>query len=54
MLARMVPVSTALAAGWLQVVLERGAACIEVFVDFKSTVSLSTALSPVGARVRSQ
>ena len=28
--------------------LERGAACIEVFVGFKSTVSLSTALSPVG------
>jgi hypothetical protein len=25
-----------------------------VFVDFKSTVSLSTALSPVGPRVRSQ
>jgi hypothetical protein len=52
--ARMVAASTALAAGWLQVVLERGAACIEVFVDFKSTVSLSTALSPVGSRVRSQ
>ena len=33
--------------------LERGAACIEVFVGFKSTVSLSTALSPVGPRVRS-
>ena len=52
--ARMVAASTALAAGWLQVVLERGAACIEVFVGFKSTVSLSTALSPVGPRVRSQ
>ena len=52
--ARMVAASTALAAGWLQVMLERGAACIEVFVGFKSTVSLSTALSPVGPRVRSQ
>jgi hypothetical protein len=36
------------------VALERGAACMEMFVGFKSTVSLSTALSPVGPRVRSQ
>jgi hypothetical protein len=35
-------------------VLEGGVACMEMFVDFKSTVSLSTALSPVGPRVRSQ
>jgi hypothetical protein len=45
----MVAVSTVLAAGWLQVMLERGAACVEVFVVFKSAVSLSTALSPRGA-----
>ena len=47
--ARMVAVSTVLAAGWLQVTLERGAACVEVFVGYKSAVSLSTALSPRGA-----
>ena len=34
---------------WLQVMLERGVACVEVFVGFKSAVSLSTALSPRGA-----
>jgi hypothetical protein len=45
----MVAVSTVLAAGWLQVMLERGAACVEVFVGFKSAVSLSTTLSPRGA-----
>eukprot|EP01046_Picozoa_sp_COSAG06_P018416 COSAG06_NODE_1282_length_10016_cov_230.231118_7_plen_146_part_00 len=47
----------ALAAGWLRVMLERGVACMEVFVGFKSTVSLSITLSPrtpVGPRVRSQ
>ena len=47
--ARMVAVSTALVMRWLQVMLERGAACVKVFVGVKSAVSLSTALSPRGA-----
>jgi hypothetical protein len=45
----MLAVSTVLVMRWLQVMLERGAACVEVFVVFKSAVSLSTALSPRGA-----